>query len=149
MIPNLSGLFFKTHHVDTKGNQVGVAPTFTVEGDRAVWTVTAKLLATNPKDGHAWLKIKLGKPVLKSTFTYQLASAGAAIVEVKTPEFIIDPDAEDYVYFMNLPSAAGKEHFDKIVINKVRKVANLMRTTQVGKIPETVVDDWFVFTVRE
>lgn len=135
----------------TKGNQVGVAPTFAVKGGRGVWTVTAKLLATNPKGGHAWLKIELGKPVVKSTFMYQLSKAQAAVVQIETPDFIEDPDAGDYVYFMNLPSAAGKENFDALVIDKVRKVADLMRTPypKSGTLPEAIVDGWFVFTIEE
>lgn len=133
---------------------VGVEPTFMVTRNTKVeWTVVLKLLSTNPEKGYGYIKLKFGKPVIKDTFLYQLSKIGAAVaVANKKPMDITDPAADDWsndVYFMNIPDAAGTSNFDRIMINKVRLVANMMRTKKVGMIPEKVVDGWVVFTVNE
>lgn len=130
---------------------VGVEATFSA--GRREWTVTLKLLSTNPEKGYGYIKLKFGKPVVKSVFLYQLSKIGAAVVEPgEKPVDITDPDSDDWpndVYFMNIPSAAGESNFDSIMIAKVRKVASMMRTKQFGMIPENKVDGWVVFTVKE
>jgi hypothetical protein len=137
---------------------VGVEPTFEIDNTTYLpkWTVTLKLLSTNPDKGYGYIKLKFGKSCIKRIFLFQLSLVGAAVAAVEKPDVkptdITDPAADDWpndVYFMNIPDAAGKENFDRIMIGKVRKVASMLRTNTWGMIPEKVVDGWVVFTVYE